>query len=43
METVIISKEEYTRLKRKAKIADNALVQLELSLNDLKEGNVTKL
>jgi len=41
-ETIIITKEEYEKLKKKAEIADDALVQLKLSLEDLKHGRVSK-
>jgi len=41
-ETITIPKEEYQRLKRKAEIADDALVQLKLSLEDLRKGKVSK-
>ncbi|MBI1969622.1 hypothetical protein HYS48_02915 [Candidatus Woesearchaeota archaeon] len=41
-DTVIIAREEYELLKKKAKIADDALVQLKLSLEDLRHGRVSK-
>lgn len=41
-ETVTIGKVEYNLLLKKAKIADDALVQLHLSLADLRNGRVTK-
>ena len=41
-ETITITKDEYKRLKKKAEIADDALVQLKLSLEDLKHGRVSK-
>ena len=41
-ELVTIKKEEYEKLKKKAKIADDALIQLRLSLEDLKAGRVSK-
>ena len=41
-ETIIISKEEYKKLKKKAEIADDALIQLNLSLEDLRNGRVSK-
>ena len=41
-ETIIITKEEYEKLKKNAEIADDALVQLKLSLEDLKHGRVSK-
>ncbi len=39
---ITIEKERYERLVRKAKIADDAIVQLHLSLEDLKKGRVSK-
>lgn len=42
METVTISKEEYEKLKIKAEIADDALLQLEMGLEDLRYGRVKK-
>jgi len=41
-ETITISKEEYEKLKKKAEIADDAVVQLKLSLEALKQGRVKK-
>jgi len=41
-DTVTIGIEEYTILKKKAKIADDALVQLKLSLIDLRLGRISK-
>lgn len=40
MEKITISKEEYKRLKKKEKIADDAIVQLKLSVKDIKEGKI---
>ncbi len=40
--TIMISKDEYQRLKEKEKIADDALVQLGLSLEDLRNGRVNR-
>jgi len=37
-----IDKEKYEKLILKAKIADDALVQLHLSLEDLRKGRVSK-
>ena len=37
-----IDKEKYERLVLKAKIADDAIVQLHLSLEDLKKGRVNQ-
>ncbi|HIH09501.1 MAG TPA: hypothetical protein HA254_02415 [Candidatus Diapherotrites archaeon] len=42
METITISKSEYESLKKKARFADDVLVQLESSFNDMKEGRVRK-
>lgn len=42
METVTISKEEYKRLKKKAGFADDLLLQLEGSLQDIKAGRIKK-
>lgn len=42
METVNITRDEYEILKRKAEIADDALVQLNLSLEDLKHKRVSR-
>ena len=42
-ETVILPLEEYERLKKKAEIADDAIVQLKLSLADIKHGRVSKI
>lgn len=39
---VSISKEEHENLKKKAKIADDAIVQLKLSMEDLRKGKVSK-
>ena len=41
-ETITITKEEYEKLKKKAEIADDALIQLKLSLEDLRHGRVSK-
>jgi len=35
-----VSKEEYEMLKKKAELADDALVQLKIGLEDLKNGRV---
>lgn len=40
--TICIPTDEYERLKKKAKIADDTLVQLKLSLDDLRHGRVHK-
>ena len=40
---VVIPKDEYIRLKRKAKIADDAIVQLGLSLEDIKKGRIVRV
>ncbi len=39
---VSIPQDEYDMLKKKAKIADDAVVQLKLSLEDLRHGRVSK-
>lgn len=41
-ETITIAREEYEKLKKKAEIADDALLQLKLSLEDLRHGRVSK-
>ena len=41
-ETITIPKIEYDKLKKKAEIADDALIQLKLSLEDLRHGRVKK-
>ncbi len=41
-QTITITKEEYNALKKKAEIADDAIVQLSLSLKDLRLGRVSK-
>mgnify|MGYP001564562855 CR=1 FL=1 len=42
-ELVTIKKGEYERLKKKAEIADDILLQLELSLKDAEEGRIKKV
>ena len=42
-ELVTIKKEEYEKLKKKAEIADDILLQLELSLNDAEEGRIKRV
>ncbi len=42
METITIAKEEYEKLKKKADIADDALVQLKLSIEDIRHKRVSK-
>lgn len=37
---VLIQEEEYSQLKKKAALADDVLVQLEMSLKDLEEEGV---
>ena len=39
-EMISISKEEYGRLKKKAELADDTLLQLKMSFEDLKKGRV---
>jgi len=41
-ETVTISKGEYVRLKKKAELADDALLQIKASFEDLKHGRVSR-
>ena len=41
-DTVTIPMEEYVSLKRKAEIADDALVQFKLSFKDLRHGKISK-
>ena len=41
-EIITLSKEEYEKLKKKAEIADDAVVQLGLSLEALRAGKVKK-
>ncbi|MEK6873164.1 MAG: hypothetical protein AABW90_04195 [Nanoarchaeota archaeon] len=41
-ETITITKEEFEKLKKKSEIADDAIVQLKLSLEDMKCGRVSK-
>jgi|TARA_B100001971_G_C17982357_1_gene428057 hypothetical protein len=42
MEQVTISKVEFEKLKKKAEIADDALIQLKLSLEDMKNGKISR-
>ncbi len=42
-ELVTIKKEVYERLKKKAEIADDILLQLELSLKDAEEGRIKRV
>lgn len=41
-DTVTIPMEEYISLKRKAEIADDAIVQLNLSLKDIHHGRISE-
>jgi hypothetical protein len=41
-QTVTIQRKEYNILIKKAEIADDAIVQLGLSLEDLREGRVSR-
>jgi len=41
-ETITITMNEYTLLKKKARIADDAILQLNLSLEDLRHGRVSE-
>jgi len=40
---ILIQETEYSQLKKKAAIADDMLIQLEMSLKDLEEGRVHQL
>jgi len=40
METITIMKEEYNLLKRKAYLADDVLLQLKASLEDIETGRI---
>ncbi len=42
MEIVTIHEQELEQLKKKAEIADDALIQLKLSLEDMKHKRVSK-
>lgn len=42
-ETVCISKEEYVLLKKKESVADDVLLQLDSSLQDLQKGRLKKV
>ena len=41
-EMVTIPRQEYKKLKIKAEIADDALIQLDMSLEDLRHGKVSE-
>lgn len=43
MKQVTIPADEYDRLKKKAKIADDILYQLEMSLRDAEAGRIRKV
>ena len=43
MEMVTISREEYELLKKKAELADDAMTQLRLSLDDLEHGRIHRV
>ena len=43
METVTIPKEEYKKLKKKAEIADDIILQMESSLRDAEAGRVKRV
>ena len=43
LELLQIPKEEYDRLKKKAKIADDIIYQLEMSLKDAEEGRIRRV
>lgn len=42
-ETITISADEYDRLKKKARIADDIVYQLEMSLKDAEAGRVKRV
>lgn len=42
-ETITIPKEDYDRLKKKAKVADDILCQLEMSLKDVEAGRIRRV
>ena len=42
-ETITISTEEYDRLKKKAKIAEDIIHQLEMSLKDAEAGRIKRV
>ena len=42
-ETRIITTEEYDKLKKKAKIADDIIYQLEMSLKDAEAGRIRRV
>ena len=42
-ETVTIPKEEYQKLKKKAEIADDIVMQLESSLKDAEAGRIRRV
>ena len=42
-ETITISKDEYNKLKKKAAVADDIIVQLESSLRDAEEGRIRRV
>ena len=42
-ETITISADEYDRLKKKSKIADDIIYQLEMSLKDAEAGRIRRV
>ena len=42
-ETICIPKDEYKQLKKKEAIADNLLLQVEASLNDIEAGRIKQV
>ena len=42
-ETITIPADEYDRLKKKAKIADDIIYQLEMSLKDAEAGRIRRV
>ena len=43
MKTVTLSKDKYEALKKKAELADDMLLQVQVSLEDLKHGRVRRV
>ena len=43
METITLTEERYVQLKKKEKIADDLLLQMESSLHDIEAGRVRRV
>ena len=43
METITLTEERYAQLKKKEKIADDLLLQMESSLHDIEAGRVRRV